>query len=307
MGDLNLINSDIENSELFKFPSSDIETKFPFDVLAASLALDRAGIKHTAIVDYDSRLGEDIHDSISPDKLQMKFINLDDSSVVNDLSVSTIGSMITAEDTKLADEIRTYYKYRVMQWAMSSNEMNPLTDFRKKLMKVLSSDQQTLRDEYWPILRKLPAMYQEDSAIDSMAENYNVKEFSKQDSTFPVIPWPKLPSDDAISSYDYINLYFVNKFDKKTPQQSPRPNQKMEVVWLHDCNRRLYRIKFTKLNPFTTLWLSLLDAAARKNIHVTIGGRWEVFVDGNTEIYFYSCIMNAFHVLPPNFSLLQGH
>lgn len=143
----------------------------------------------------------------------------------------------TKEDAHLAQKIRKYYRNRlVIQTLKGKHEMS---NFRKDLYEFVDSDNiYYLREDFIPMVTKLPDFYEEDLMYDDF------KKFLKTDrKTYEV---------DARLGGEFT-LYPVRKHHRKT--------QKCNILnyFFADGEKQLYKIMLDPKNPLLHLFDRLFE------------------------------------------------
>ena len=148
----------------------------------------------------------------------------------------------TEEDRLMAQEIRRYYRDRIMLQTLSSDYKQ--SEFRKKLYGILINER-AVYDEDMGILHRLPYFYVEDTAIDRAIEQ-----------TTPTIGDGSLfGREDVVDEYTLIERVLYSR-------------KRNEVVqfWLKAVgNPHLHMIAVLANNPLLSLLDSILKRPARLN------------------------------------------
>ena len=146
----------------------------------------------------------------------------------------------TEEDRLMAQEIRRYYRDKIMLQTLSSNYAQ--SESRKKLYGIVANER-AVYDEDLGILHRLPYFYVEDTAIDRAIEQTN-----------PTIGDGSLfGREDVVDEYTLIERVLYSR-------------KRNEVVqfWLKAAgNPNLHMIAVSASNPMLTLFESVIKRSAK--------------------------------------------
>ena len=146
----------------------------------------------------------------------------------------------TEEDRLMAQEIRRYYRDKIMLQTLSSNYTQ--SEFRKKLYGIVANER-AVYDEDLGILHRLPYFYVEDTAVDRAIEQTN-----------PTIGEGSLfGTEDVVDEYTLLERVLYSR-------------KRNEVVqfWLKAAgNPYLHMIAVQASNPMLTLFESVISRSAK--------------------------------------------
>jgi hypothetical protein len=146
------------------------------------------------------------------------------------LTDSVLFREMIQEDREKANVIRDYYSKKLMVLTLRELRMSK---FRKDLSTFIHGDGKVVREEFMPIIYRLPEFYDYDMGFDEMFRGLN-KQFEHQ---------PKLTIGG-----DSITLTPLRKFIVKL-----RTN-KFTEYWLKDSDDRAYKIEIPIDNKLNHLW-----------------------------------------------------
>jgi len=141
---------------------------------------------------------------------------------------SQIFDNITDEDREIANKIRTYYAHQFVMWTLKGIR---LTKFRDCLNNYINGDSKRFKEEYIPIIAKLPYFYEYDIQLDEIKRS--------------------IDSEINIDKSLQITAHCM------TPIKSlVRKNKRIKCIeyWLSDTNNHAYKIQIEINNPLQHLW-----------------------------------------------------
>jgi hypothetical protein len=141
---------------------------------------------------------------------------------------SQIFDKITDDDRETANKIRTYYAHQFVMWTLKDIK---LTKFRDSLSSYINGDSKRFKEEYIPIIAKLPYFYEYDIQLDEIKRPIN--------------------GDIDIDKSLQITSH------RMTPVKSlVRKNKRIKCIeyWLSDRNNHAYNIQIEINNPLQHLW-----------------------------------------------------
>lgn len=147
----------------------------------------------------------------------------------------------TEEDRLMAQEIRRYYRDKIMLQTLSSNYTQ--SEFRKKLYGIVANER-AVYDEDLGILHRLPYFYVEDTAVDRAIEQ-----------TTPTIGEGSLfGREDVVGEYTVIERVLVGR----------RRQSEGVQFWLKAAdNPYLHMIAVQASNPMLPLFESVIKRSAK--------------------------------------------
>lgn len=141
---------------------------------------------------------------------------------------SQVFEKVTDEDREIANKIRTYYAHQFVMWTLKGIR---LTKFRDCLNTYINGDSKRFKEEYIPIIAKLPYFYEYDIQLDEIKRS--------------------IDSEINIDKSVQITAHSM------TPIKSlVRKNKRIKCIeyWLSDTNNHAYNIQIEINNPLQHLW-----------------------------------------------------
>ncbi len=137
------------------------------------------------------------------------------------------------EDREKANIIRDYYSKKLM---MSNLRGQRISNYRKDLSIFIHGDGKVVKEEFMPLIYRLPEFHEHDIGTDEMFRNLNTR------FEGPAQVYPKV-----------LNLTPVKKFAYK------RKSGKFVEYWLKDSDNIPYKIEVSAINELIHLWDYFFD------------------------------------------------
>ena len=141
---------------------------------------------------------------------------------------SGVFSEITDADRETANKIRTYYSHQLVVWALKEIK---ITKFRECLGYYINGDGSKFKEDYIPIIAKLPYFYEYDIQLDEIKRSIE-------------------------TDIDIDNSVQLTKHELIPIKSLIRKNKRIKCIeyWLKDVNNYAYKIQIEINNPLQHLW-----------------------------------------------------
>lgn len=141
---------------------------------------------------------------------------------------SQVFEKVTDEDREVANNIRTYYAHQLVMWTLKDIK---LTKFRECLNSYINGDSKRFKEEFVPIIAKLPYFYEYDIQLDE------IKRFVNSDID--------IDKGVKMTAHNMIPIKSLTRKNKRI---------KCVEYWLKDTNDIAYNIQIEINNPLQHLW-----------------------------------------------------
>jgi hypothetical protein len=137
------------------------------------------------------------------------------------------------EDREKANIIRDYYSKKLM---MSNLRGQRISNYRKDLSIFIHGDSKVVKEEFMPLIYRLPEFHEHDIGTDEMFRNLNTR-FEGPEQLYTKV----------------LNLTPIKKFAYK------RKSGKFVEYWLKDSDNIPYKIEVSAINELIHLWDYIFD------------------------------------------------
>ena len=137
------------------------------------------------------------------------------------------------EDREKANIIRDYYSKKLM---MSNLRGQRISNYRKDLSIFIHGDSKVVKEEFMPLIYRLPEFHEHDIGTDEMFRNLNTR-FEGPEQLYTKV----------------LNLTPIKKFAYK------RKSGKFVEYWLKDSDNIPYKIEVSAINELIHLWDYFFD------------------------------------------------
>ena len=172
--------------------------------------------------------------------------------------------LVTEQYTAIAQKIRDHFSTKLLMLQLSKKE---LTSYRTELLKFLSRKDYSYTANEIGMIRSLPRLWEEDTFLDELKENYNNN------------PWPEAGSEESQD----ITITLIGTHTKRSHRythQRYSTGKEFTCNWFHDEDDRLYLIETENMDPYRLIWAELIKFSI--DIHGT-----RVKNHSRDDLYYY--------------------
>jgi len=156
--------------------------------------------------------------------------------------------MVSDKHITEAKNIREYFSNKLLMIELTSND---LTKYRRKLISYLSKKDYAFAPDQISMLLSLPRLYQEDTIIENLKDNYNNSPWETKDHNNVTIE----------TTMTHIGSHNKKSFRHSNNLQGykiTKPDSWL-CYWMSDCNDRVYMVEIDLDCPFRNYWESVIE------------------------------------------------